>query len=311
MGSRIEELMSPALSRMPKQWKDALREQQQFFDEVRRVRNPLLICDYDGTLAPFQKDKMQAYPYPGVAKRFAALVQGGTRVAFVSGRPIAELMELLPLAAESEVWGMHGREHRTPDGEHAWFEPKPEQRRILDAAQDRLAGKGWSPFLERKIGSVAMHWRTLPEGSEMSEAEAVPSDPVHAGPGREGRTAREARVAAENVFGAYAGQNAMAVLPFDGGLELRTEDRTKAHAVEALLAQADPRAAAFLGDDLTDEDGFRVMRDRGGLGLLVRTNSRPSEAGFQLSPPEELFSFFDAWIQVQRGTGSGTAGKVL
>jgi trehalose-6-phosphatase len=53
--------------------------------------------------------------------------------------------------------------------------------------------------------------------------------------------------------------------------------------------------AAYLGDDLTDEDAFVAVGD-GGYSILVRNEVRPSCAQFWLCPPEELLTFLDNWI---------------
>jgi len=52
---------------------------------------------------------------------------------------------------------------------------------------------------------------------------------------------------------------------------------------------------AYLGDDLTDEDAFAAMGNRG-LSILVRGEVRRSCARFWLRPPEELLHFLDEWI---------------
>lgn len=257
--------------RTPALWTE--QAQQQFFAGWHEVNaQPLLICDYDGTLAPFRDDKMQAYPYDGVADRLHAIAEGPTRLALVSGRPTEELITLLPLAATLELWGSHGREHRTPDGATRLMQPNAAQRRALDKAQSVLGEAGWATALERKSGSLAMHWRGVAE-----------------------HTREQMREAAEQAFAPHAGQDSLAVLPFDGGLELRAEDQTKGHAIAALLGEVDARTAAFLGDDFTDEDGFNVLSPRGGLSLLVREQSRASHADFLLPPPQALLQFLDAW----------------
>jgi trehalose-6-phosphatase len=53
---------------------------------------------------------------------------------------------------------------------------------------------------------------------------------------------------------------------------------------------------AFLGDDLTDEDGFLAIRGRG-LGILVRKTFRPTAAEVHLHPPRELLEFLDQWCR--------------
>jgi trehalose 6-phosphate phosphatase len=260
----------------PGRWSENPTAQRQLAAVLRAAATPLLICDYDGTLAPFHRDKMQAYAYPGVAERLDRIAAGRTRLTFISGRPIAELLTLLPLAEQTEVWGMHGREHRTPQGQITRYEPTTQQRDAFDRSQQQLAQQGFDGVLERKVGSLALHWR---------DASALPGGREHA------------ERAARTAFAAFAGQHALALLPFDGGLELRTEDRTKEHAAEALLDDADPAATAFLGDDVTDEDAFRAVAARGGTALLVRPELRPSAAHFALHPPDELLEFFDFWLQ--------------
>jgi trehalose-phosphatase len=88
----------------------------------------------------------------------------------------------------------------------------------------------------------------------------------------------------------------MQLLPFDGGLELRSSDRTKGTAVVQILSEeGDQVPVAYLGDDLTDEDAFAALGSRG-YSVLVRTEVRESFARFWLRPPEELVEFLDIWI---------------
>ncbi len=274
---------------IPAAWKGDAGPEEAFFERLAQAATPVLICDYDGTLAPFTADKMQAFPYPGVAERLEGIAEGRTRLAFVSGRPVEELMRLLPLAARCESWGMHGREHRSADGKIDRLEPSSAQRSALDCAGEAMAGAGFGSLVERKIASVAVHWRGLEE------------------PGGEGKQLEAVQALARRTFAPYAGRDSLSVLPFDGGLELRADDHTKGHATEAILDAAgwgNACAAAFLGDDTTDEDAFRVMRSRGGVGLLVRHPPRASCAHFSLRPPEALLAFLDSWVN---SIGGGAA----
>ncbi len=56
-------------------------------------------------------------------------------------------------------------------------------------------------------------------------------------------------------------------------------------------------AAAF---DLTDEDAFAALGDRG-LSVLVRATPHPTRAHAWIRPPEEVFQFLAAWTAASEG----------
>ena len=86
------------------------------------------------------------------------------------------------------------------------------------------------------------------------------------------------------------------LLPFDGGIELRASGKTKGVAVTAILAEmGDDFAAAYLGDDQTDENAFRAIKGRG-VSVLVRPEPRPTMADLWLRPPDELGRFLRDWL---------------
>jgi trehalose-phosphatase len=232
------------------------------------------MLDYDGTLAPFHADRFAAVPYPGVTDRLVTL-SGLTRVRLVliSGRPARELRGLLPANTGAEIWGSHGQEQLKSDGFYRLFPLDPVEQVALEQVVREMTGLGFSAALEVKPSSVAIHWRSV-------------------APAREERI----RTSIQSVFSRLAQPGRLHLLPFDGGLELRSTDRTKGTAVEQILAE-EPGAfpVAYLGDDLTDEDAFAALGDRG-LSILVRTGVRPSCAQFWLRPPEELLDFLDEWI---------------
>ena len=234
----------------------------------------LLMLDYDGTLAPFQMDRFEAIPYPGVEERLRTLSGlSRVRLVLVSGRSARELRDLLNPSIKTEIWGSHGREQLRCDGSYQLFALDPVQQFALDRVKKAMSDLGFQETLEVKPASVAIHWRSF----RPAEQEQI-------------------RSSAKSAFSRLAQTGGLHLLPFDGGLELRSTDRTKGSAVAEILEQ-EPGGipAAYLGDDLTDEDAFVAVGDEG-YSILVRNEVRPSCAQFWLCPPEELLTFLDNWI---------------
>jgi trehalose 6-phosphate phosphatase len=51
-----------------------------------------------------------------------------------------------------------------------------------------------------------------------------------------------------------------------------------------------PCLPLYLGDDITDEDGFKAAQEKGGLGILVGNNAL-SSAEYYLNDVEEVETF--------------------
>jgi trehalose 6-phosphate phosphatase len=253
---------------------------------LERARSALLMLDYDGTLAPFHVDPAQARPYPGVTEVLDAIMHdAGTRVVLISGRRAGDLRVLLGVRTQPEVWGSHGWERLRPNGALS-VERVPQialdalitASQIADRAQ-RLGGR-----LERKPSSIALHWRGLPQ-ERVSQLRAV----------------------VKNDWNALCRTAPLALLEFDGGLELRVTGRTKADAALAVLGECErDTPAAFLGDDTTDEDAFAAIQGRG-LAVLVRPQLRPTAAQVWLQPPHELIAFLQRWQRARETHASGAA----
>jgi trehalose-phosphatase len=247
----------------------------------------VLMLDYDGTLAPFHVDRFAATPYPGVEERLVTLSTiSQVRLVLVSGRSARELHDLLRPGIRAEIWGSHGRERLRSDGTYELFALSPVQRAALEQVGLEMSALGLSETLEVKPTSLAIHWRSF----EPAMLERI-------------------RSAVQSVFARIDQADGLHLLPFDGGLELRSTNRTKGTAVAEILSQErDDTPVAYLGDDLTDEDAF-VAVGKKGYSLLVRSEVRSSFARFWLRPPEELLEFLEAWtVNSQIAQAAATAG---
>lgn len=243
-----------------------------FFDHLRRASSRALLLDYDGTLAPFTPDRDHAFPYPGIPKLVSQIMRTGTRVVLISGRPATQLLFLSGIHPHPEIWGSHGSERLLTDSSYRVDPPTPEHRAALRAVASSLQALGLAAYMEIKPGGIAVHWRGLSHDQ---------------------RAALEAKV--KNLFASATVDYGLQLLPFDGGLELRVPGKNKGDAVSAILAAGSEVAAAYLGDDQTDENAFRAIKGRG-VSVLVRPEPRPTEADVWLRPPEELGHFLRDWL---------------
>jgi len=246
----------------------------EFLDRVSTAPASVLLLDYDGTLAPFQTERDRAYPYPQVVPILESIVQGDrTRVIIITGRPVIELKTLLGPLNNLEVWGSHGMERMLPDGSYGKTTIDKEISELLVQAEEWVIAAGLASRAEIKPGGIAIHWRGMPE-AEIERVEAST---------REGWTG-------------LAERPGLKLLEFEAGLELRVARPDKGDVVTAILEDSAANAPiAYLGDDLTDEDAFRVLTGRG-LTVLVRPEYRETRASVWLRPPLELIGFLDQWL---------------
>jgi trehalose-phosphatase len=257
---------------------------------LRAAPQSVLMLDYDGTLAPFHADRFEATPYPGVGERLVTLSRiPQVRLVLVTGRSARELHDLLRPGISAEIWGSHGRERLSSDGTYELFALSPVQRAAVEQVGLEMSALGLSETLEVKPTSLAIHWRSFEPSMQ-----------------------QQIRSAVQSIFARINQAGGLHLLPFDGGLEVRSTDRTKGTAVAEILSQEpDEAPAAYLGDDLTDEDAFAAIGSKG-YSFLVRSAVRASFARFWLRPPEELIEFLDAWIinsQVAQSTATAGASR--
>lgn len=252
---------------------------------VREAPRRILLLDYDGTLAPFRIDRSAARPMNGVVPRLAAIASAPrSRVALVSGRRAHEVRSLLGQDLGLEIWGSHGVERLRADGElRTWPVPAAGQAALKKAYDGGIAELAadirgpsadfdWQAHLELKAGGLAIHSRGLGEVEAGALAEA-----------------------AKRFLRAQNGALPLRLQEFDGGSELRLNVRDKGDAVRDILEEEPANAAAaYLGDDRTDEDAFRALPESA-LSILVAADSRATAARFRVAPGESVLRFLDAW----------------
>lgn len=261
---------------------ETIKKLDNFFHCFSDGHRPLLLLDYDGTLAPFRVDRTKARPWTGVREAVARIQrQGRTRMVVITGRPAKEIGPLLrgyPPVIDPmlEVWGLHGAERLYPDGRRELEEAPPPTQRRLDELREYLRHNNLGGQFEDKPNAAVMHWR-----------------------GASPRTAKFIEMRTRELFEPLSQLPGLTLLPFEGGLELRV-GRNKGGAIAALVAEAEPGTpVVFVGDDITDEDGFKAVNQAQGphLSVLMRAECRETSADVWLRPPAELRGFLKRWYR--------------
>ena len=109
------------------------------------------------------------------------------------------------------------------------------------------------------------------------------------------RLAPEAEGEAARLAQQLEADTGLSLQPGHMVLELKTPGATKGTAVQAFMAEAPFKGAVpvMLGDDLTDEHGFRAAEALGGFGVLVGP-VRETAARYGLSGVDAVLDWLEA-----------------
>jgi trehalose 6-phosphate phosphatase len=215
-------------------------------------QRPLLLAsDYDGVLAPLVDDPSAAVPLPGVADVLARLAAvPGVTVAMVSGRGVDDLRTTSGFEGPYRWIGSHGAEFDGP------LVDELATRR--DAVRDQLAtvvAGTAGARLEVKPASVAVHVRQVADraaGNALLEHIGSIVDP------------------------------SLTKKPGKDVLELAVTDADKGSALRRLREELDAAGALYLGDDRTDEDGFRALEPD---DVTVKVGDGETAAQYRVADP--------------------------
>jgi trehalose 6-phosphate phosphatase len=228
-----------------------------------------LFLDFDGTLVDIveRPDAVVVDPsLPDILSLLQTRLSGA--LAIVSGRPIAFLDQRF-LPYQFDMAGLHGLEERIA-GELQLCDPEehPQLRRMIGRLHEAVSAKP-GVLIEDKGCSVAIHWRLAPQEKEFALA-----------------TAHAAVEALGSEYRLQHGKAVAEILPSAAG---------KGKVIERFL-HASPykgRRPIFVGDDLTDENGFKTVNARGGLS--VRIGAGETIAKFRLGTPADLRHCLSEW----------------
>lgn len=198
-------------------------------------------------------------------------------VALVSGRTIADLDGLFsPLRLTCA--GVHGLERRGADGtvhevaSAGHLDPLRAPLTDFVKAREGL-------LLEDKHQSLALHYRNAPQHE--AEIKSLLAD----------------------LMG--TGTSALELKRGKMVVEVKPAGANKGTAIEAFMEEAPfvGRIPVFIGDDVTDEDGFSSVNQMGGLSIRVGFDET-SAATFTLPDEDAVMAWLQPWAAEDRRGGA-------
>ena len=236
---------------------------------LRLAKKVLLLFDYDGTLTPIVARPEDAQLSEEVTRALASLAaQPRYIVGIVSGRSLADLELLADIPGMIHA-GNHGMEIRGP-GLDFTHPGALAAREVLDQVEGRLvdALKDIPGIIvEHKGLTLTVHFRSVP-GERAGDVESV--------------------VAAATA--SYVEGGALRLTHGKMVVEVRPNVQwDKGRAIEKIREECgDLPFLVYFGDDRTDEDGFKVVQDEGGVAVFVGGARQGTVALHQLESPTEV-----------------------
>jgi trehalose-phosphatase len=236
-----------------------------------------VFLDYDGTLTPIV-DRPDLAVMSDTMRAVVHALAERCPVAVVSGRDRGDVEKLVGL--DNLVYaGSHGFDIAGPNGYSIQRMEGEDYHALLDEVIERLHGDldpVEGALIEPKKSSVAVHYRLVAE-NDLSAVEAA-------------------------VNAVLADHPELRVMPGKMVYEIQPRlDWDKGKAVlwllEALHLDGDDVIPIYMGDDVTDEDAFRALRDRG-IGVFVgdKTNpetDHPTMADYIVRTPDDAGRLLD------------------
>lgn len=265
--------------------------------EASQGKQIVMFLDYDGTLSPIVEDPDRAFMSDSMRKTVKKLA-GCFPTAIVSGRCRDKVYKFVRLA-ELYYAGSHGMDIKGPakgskykkGSQGVLCQPASEFLPMIDEVYKLLVEKTKSTpgsKVENNKFCLSVHYRCVDE-----------------------KKWSELALQVKSVLKEYPklrlsqGRKVLEIRP--------TIKWDKGKALEFLLeslgyANCNDVFPVYIGDDRTDEDAFKVLRERGqGFGILVSKTPKETSATYSLQEPAEVMDFLQRLVEWKRQSVRGQA----
>ncbi|MFN4763097.1 trehalose-phosphatase [Gillisia sp. Q332] len=253
----------------PETLPNALKEIEELF-EIKGNRKITIFLDYDGTLTPIISDP-DAAELPDDNREIIADLSNITPVAIISGRDLRDLKSKIEI--DTVIYaGSHGFDITGPDGLEMVHESEKEVTPALDEAEKRLKEQLkdiLGAYIERKKFAIAVHYRNVEQKYVQEIKDAVQKEADR-----------------QDILKTGSGKKILELKP--------NINWNKGYALdwltEKLAWDKEKYLRIYIGDDITDEDGFEALIEEG-VGILVGTHGEKTSATLALRNTNEVTKF--------------------
>jgi trehalose-phosphatase len=252
---------------------------QKIASRIRLAQKILLLLDYDGTLSPIVERPDIATLPVNVRHLLDKMAYGNhVKIGIISGRSLNDLIPRVGI--ENIIYaGNHGLEIEGPGLKYTNVsaeEAKPVLKRLYQSLNTELNTID-GIIVEDKGLSLSVHYRQV-EVEDIGEVCNI-FDQI---------TENDLELGNIKIV---SGKKVFEVRPFDAwdkgkAIELLMDRYTKENDTEELLA-------IFVGDDATDEDGFRIIEDYYGISVFVGDGLTQSSANYFVKSTDEVQKFLE------------------
>jgi trehalose 6-phosphate phosphatase len=245
-----------------------------FLADGQEASHILLLSDYDGTLTPIVGRPDEAVLPPGIEGKLKSLAKNPAfSVGVISGRSLPEIRSMVGIGGIYYA-GNHGLEIEGPGMSYitpAAGTARPIMRELAGRLATELANID-GVIIQDKGLSISIHYRLVAKGEERTVTDIVhrlTTEPCN-----------------EGKIRVFSGKKVWEIRP--------PVDWDKGKAVAAIAGEIkrirhpEKLLTIFLGDDITDEDAFRVVQRPVGWGIYVGGESATSAAGYYLNSTAEV-----------------------
>jgi len=258
-------------------------------EEIRNARHILLLTDFDGTLTPIVERPELANLSDDVRKLLRILAhRRHLTIGVISGRALADLKEKVNISGIIYA-GNHGLEIEGPG--ISFVNPLAEEfrpvLRLMHYVLAQALGAIKGVLVEDKGLTLSVHYRQVP--ADKSTEVKNTFDRIAQGAATLGKIRITSGKKVYEIRPAVAWDKGKAI-------RMLMKRYGKGGRESGLLP-------IYIGDDLTDEDGFKVIENYGsGISVFVGERDRDSAARYFLESPDEIVRFLSLLLeQAQRG----------